>query len=122
MKNKVTSFRDLIVWQKSHMLVLDIYKSTSSFPSIEQFALSTQLRRAAVSITSNIAEGFYRRTATDKNSFYITALGSVGEVVNQLIISCDLGYISKADFAKFEMRLNEIVKMLRAMMRTSVTK
>lgn len=121
-KGKIASFQDLIVWQKSHTLVLRIYKTTSSFPKSEQFCLVNQLRRAAVSITSNISEGFYRRTASDKNSFYINAIGSVGEVKNQLLISRDLGYISMVVCEDYQDDLNEVAKMLRAMLYTSVTK
>lgn len=94
----ITSFTDLRAWREGHKLVLKVYKVTKSFPKEELFGLTSQLRRAVVSITSNIAEGFSRRTSKDKNKFYYNSLGSVTEVQNQLLIARDLGYISDEEF------------------------
>ena len=77
---KIKTFRDLISWQEGHNLVLMIYEVTKTFPREEAFGLTTQLRRAAVSCTSNIAEGFSRLTANDKAHFYTMALGSLTEI------------------------------------------
>ena len=82
---KTSSYKDLIVWQKSILLVKQIYKLTSIFPSDEKFGLISQLRRAAVSIPSNIAEGQARRTTGDFIHFVSNAEGSVAEVETQLI-------------------------------------
>src|SRR3989344_1808308 len=97
---KIESFKDLIAWQKGHELVLEIYKITKAFPKEEQFGLTNQLRRAAVSLTSNIAEGFSRRSYKEKSQFYSMALGSLTEVQNQLLIAEDIGYISKQNSSK----------------------
>ena len=90
---KITSFTDLHSWQIGHELVLSIYKITTDYPKAELFALTTQMRRASVSITSNIAEGFSRSSWKEKYQFYSMALGSVTELENQLLISRDIGYI-----------------------------
>lgn len=76
-----------------------MYKVTNGFPSSEQFGLTSQLRRAVVSITSNIAEGFGRRTGADKKHFYVMAQSSTTEVQNQLLIARDVGYISPKTFS-----------------------
>src|SRR3989344_2032733 len=99
---KIGDFTDLIVWQKAHLLVLQIYKITRIFPSYEKFALVIQMQRAAVSITSNISEGFARRSKKEKLQFYYMALGSLSELRNQLLISRDLKYIDASIFAELE--------------------
>ncbi len=90
---KIQSFTDLKTWQEAHKLVLHIYRITKLFPKEELFALTQQLRRAVVSISSNIAEGFSRNTAKDKIQFYCTVRGSLTEVQNQLLIARDIGYV-----------------------------
>lgn len=99
-KGKIVSFTDLIAWQEGHKLVLMIYDLTKSFPNEELFGLISQMKRAAVSITSNIAEGFGRRTAKDKIQFYKISIGSLLEIQNQLIISRDLKCINSDTFQK----------------------
>jgi four helix bundle protein len=91
------SFEDLVVWQKAHQLVLAIYRVTRGFPLDERFGLSSQLRRAASSITANIAEGFRRDSSRDKARILNIAEGSLAETHNFLILARDLGYIA-ADF------------------------
>lgn len=98
--HKITSFTDLNAWREGHRLVLAIYKETTKFPREERFSLVDQLRRASVSITSNIAEGFSRFGRNEKKLFYRMALGSLTELQNQLLIARDLGYLSKEDFNK----------------------
>ena len=88
-------FTDLIVWQEAHRLVLETYKLTKEFPREEIFALTDQMRRASVSIVSNIAEGFGRWKPKDKGHFYQQAHGSLTELKSQILIARDLGYISK---------------------------
>lgn len=97
---KITKFTDLIVWQEGHKLVLMIYRATESFPDREKYCLSDQLRRAVVSFTSNIAEGFAKKSSKEKNKFYGTSQTSLIEVQNQLLIAKDVGYLNAADFKK----------------------
>lgn len=94
METKIKDFTDLEAWKESHEVVLEIYKITSTFPKDERFGLVDQMRRAAVSVTSNIAEGFSRYSKNDKAHFYTIATGSITELQNQLIISKDLKYIT----------------------------
>jgi len=115
---KIHSFTDLIVWQKAHRFVLQIYKITVSFPKEERYSLVDQLRRASVSITSNISEGFYRRTAVDKSHFYYTSLGSLAEIQNQLILSRDLNYINNDLFQKLGKESVEIHKLINGLIRS----
>ena len=96
--DKIKSFTDLKAWQEGHRLVLDVYKITEQFPKTEQFGLTSQLRRAVVSVTSNIAEGFSRGSYKEKGQFYTVALGSLTEVQNQLMIAKDVGYITPEEF------------------------
>jgi four helix bundle protein len=95
---KIKSFTDLNAWKQGHLLVLEIYKITKEFPIEERYGLISQMKRAAVSITSNIAEGFSRNTSKDKFQFYCMAHGSLTELQNQLILSRDLKYLDKEKF------------------------
>jgi four helix bundle protein len=95
---KISRFTDLFAWQESHKLVLRIYAATRSFPKEELFGLTNQMRRAAVSITSNIAEGFGRHSYKEKVQFYHLAKGSINEVKNQLLIARDVNYLNKPVF------------------------
>src|SRR3989338_570430 len=95
---KIQKFTDLIAWKEGHKLVLFTYKATDNFPKKETFALSDQMRRAALSITSNIAEGFSRKTAKEKIQFYHTALGSLSELQSQIITAKDINYIDDKSF------------------------
>jgi len=97
---KITKFTDLIVWQEGHKLVLMIYKITSAFPEWERFCLANQLIRAAVSFTSNIAEGFAKRSSKEKIKFYNTAQTSLIEVQNQILIARDVKHIKQEEFIK----------------------
>jgi four helix bundle protein len=87
------TFHDLIVWQKAHQFVLSVYKTTKHFPKEEMYGLTSQLRRAAISIPANIAEGFKKRGKPDKCRFMNIAQGSLEECRYYLILSRDLGYI-----------------------------
>ena len=100
MKEKIKSFTNLKTWQEGHRLVLKIYKITDKFPRKENFGLIPQMRRCVISITSNIAEGFSRKTSKEKSRFYYMALGSITELQNQLIIARDLDYLNKKEFNK----------------------
>lgn len=90
---KIRSFTDLTAWQEGHKLVLAIYNLTNRFPQQELYALTSQMRRASVSITSNLAEGFSRKSPKEKIQFYYTALGSLSELQSQLLVAKDIGYL-----------------------------
>lgn len=98
--NKISSFTDLICWKEAHNLALLIYNYTESFPNKEVYSLTDQMRRAAVSIPSNIAEGFCKNTKKDKRRYYNNAQGSLAEVQSQSLIAKDLEYLNKKDFLK----------------------
>lgn len=119
---KIQSFTQLDAWKVSHALVLEIYKYTDKFPVGERFGLTNQLRRAVVSITSNIAEGFSRRTSLDKNRFYNTSLGSIAEVQNQILIARDLGYINQSSFKMLADISVHSRKLLYGLLKSSQTK
>ena len=118
---KIKSFTDLIAWQEGHKLVLLIYSITKKFPKEELFGLVSQIRRCAVSITSNIAEGFSRRSKKEKINFYHISLGSLAELQNQLIIIRDLKYIDSNEFnkiAKQTVRVSKLINGLKKSLNT----
>jgi four helix bundle protein len=114
---KITKFTDLIAWQKGHELVLDIYRLVKKFPKHEQFALSNQMTRCAVSITSNLAEGFSRQTNKEKIQFYFTAKGSLTELQNQLLIARDVDYLSSQKFKKLAEATVEVHKLINGLIK-----
>lgn len=116
---KIQSFTQLIAWKKAHLLALYIYNITKTFPAEEKFGLTDQLRRAAVSITSNIAEGFYRRTMKDKSHFYSISLGSLAEIQNQLLMSRDLTYLTPETFHAIALKTVEVHKLLNGLIKSS---
>ena len=111
------SFKDLVVWQRAIEKSLAIYKLTSSFPVSEQFGLTNQLRRAAVSVASNIAEGYGKSSKGEYVSFLGHARGSNGEVQTQLTIAKGLGFGSQESLNQAESLSNEVGRMLVVMMR-----
>jgi four helix bundle protein len=98
MEKDIRSFRDLNIWQKGIVLVIDVYKETQKFPREEIYGLTNQIRRAAISIPSNIAEGHIRQHRTEFKQFLSIALGSLAELETQIIISKELNYISDEAF------------------------
>jgi len=110
MSNKTQSYKDLIVWQKSYKLVLRIYEITKSFPKSETYGLSQQMRRAAVSIPSNIAEGYGRKHKAEYHQFLSIAYGSMTELETQYMLAVDLKYSEKCD--QTEGLINEVGAML----------
>ncbi|MBI3934663.1 MAG: four helix bundle protein [Acidobacteria bacterium] len=92
LRSPARTFRDLVVWQKAHQFALAVYRMTAQFPKQETYGLSSQMRRAAVSIAANVAEGFRKRTNADKARFLNIAQGSVEESRYYLIPTEDLGY------------------------------
>lgn len=115
MDSSIKSHKDLIVWQKAVSLSLLIYRLTKDFPQREVYALSSQMRRAAVSIASNIAEGRSRRTRKDFQHFLHMAYGSVAELETQLLIAKQLSFCNESQFQENNSLLSEVSKMLRAM-------
>jgi four helix bundle protein len=112
------TFQDLIVWQKAHQFVLSIYQFTDNFPKKEMYGLTSQFRRAAVSIPDNIAEGFRKKSKPDKYRFMNIAQGSLEECRYYLILSKDLGYMNTKDFM---LQLEEVSKLLVAYAKSILT-
>ncbi len=103
------TFRDLIVWQKAHELVLAIYQKTQAFPKDEVYALSSQIRRSSMSVAANIAEGFKKTSARDKARIYNIAQGSLSETEYFLLLSQDLKYV---DMKEFILKADEVGRIL----------
>lgn len=117
---KIRSFTDLDAWKEGHKLVLMIYKMTKSFPKEEMFGLTIQMRRAVVSITSNIAEGFSRQSYKEKIQFYFIAQGSNTELQNQLLIAKDIEYLkAKEEFNKIAEQSVRVHKLLSGLIKKS---
>ena len=110
-RSPARSFQDLIVWQKAHQFVLDIYRFTDKFPQKEIYGLTSQIRRSAVSIPANIAEGFRKRGRADKPRFLNISEGSLEETRYYLILAHDLQYGDSSDLMQ---KLEEISKLLHA--------
>lgn len=108
-------FKNLIVYQKSKDLVMQVYALLKQFPDEERFALCGQIRRAAISIPSNIAEGMARMSNKDQSHFLNIAYGSLMELYAQLDIAHDLGYLTQDEFIKIERNIEEIDKMIIAL-------
>jgi len=116
---KIQSFTDLDAWKEGHKLVLIIYQVTKHFPKEEMFGLVSQMRRCAVSITSNIAEGFSRHSYKEKIQFYSTSLGSVTELQNQLLIARDVSYIDKENFCNIAELSVKVHKIINGLIKSS---
>ena len=108
-------FKQLKVWEKAHQFTLAIYQITGKFPKNELYGLTSQLRRAAASIPTNIAEGYGRSGQAERNHFLNIALGSTCEAEYLLLLSKDLGYIPKAEYCNCNKNLEEIRKMLMSL-------
>ncbi len=109
------NFRSLSVWQKSHELTLEIYKSTASFPKEELYGLVTQMRRSASSVPSNIAEGCGRNTQSQLAHFLNIALGSASELEYQILLAKDLNFLSDQIFKEQTNQIIEINRMLTSL-------
>lgn len=112
MDTKIQSYKDLIVWQKSMDLVIAVYKLTDAFPKAEIYGLVSQMRRCAVSIASNVAEGKFRGSRKDFRQFLIIAFASAAELETQLEIAKRLNYVSRQQCREIDILLSEIMKML----------
>lgn len=120
-KNKtiIKSFTDLNAWIEGHRLVLMIYTMTKLFPKEEMFGLVSQMRRCAVSITSNIAEGFSRQSYKEKIQFYSVAQGSVTELQNQLLVARDVGFIGNEKFQEIALQSVTVHKIINGLIKSS---
>ena len=105
-------FKKLKVWQKSHELTLHIYESTNAFPSSELYGLTSQIRRASVSIPSNIAEGCGRDSQAELIRFFYIAMGSASEVEYQLLLAHDLAYLESKQYQLLQREITEIKRMM----------
>jgi four helix bundle protein len=118
---KINHFTDLVVWQKAHALVLRIYAVTRTYPKDELFGLVSQSRRASVSITSNIAEGFGCVTKADKTHFYCIAKASLAELQSQLYVARDLTYAPADDVRAIIDEADEVDRMLAGLIGSAQT-
>ena len=114
---QIRSHRDLIVWQKAMNLVEAVYKATASFPKEETYALTSQIRRAVVSIPANIAEGQGRRLSKEYLYFLANARGSLLELDTHLEIAVRLKYLNREDYSQLRDQLDEVAKILNGLMR-----
>jgi four helix bundle protein len=112
------NYRDLLVWQKAYQLCLEIYRITKEFPKEEKFGLTSQIRRAVVSVPSNIAEGYGRKTTPEYIQALYVAYGSNCELETQIMLSGDLGYISAEDMKKLKEGIGEVERMLKALIKS----
>lgn len=115
---KITSFKQLNSWQSAHQLTLQIYQDTDTFPDSEKFGLTNQIRRAAVSIESNIAEGFARKSQKEKSHFYYLALSSLSEVECQVEIAKDLQYVGNNRYIIINSQIKSIRKLVSGLIRS----
>ncbi len=109
-------YEDLIVWQKAHQLSIWVYRETAKYPAAEQFGLISQMRRAAVSVAANIAEGHSRVTPKDFKHFLAIARGSVAEVDYYLILSRDLGYMTPERSTELRSLCDEVMRLVTKLM------
>lgn len=119
---KIKSFTDLDTWKEAHKLVVSIYELTDKFPNKEKYSLIDQMRRSAVSISSNIAEGFSRKGKKEKLQFYYISKGSVTELQNLLMVARDVGYIDKKDFSLLADETVVVHKLLNGLIRSADAK
>ena len=118
-EKKIQSFTDLNAWKESHKFVLLIYKKTTPFPKEEVFGITNQIRRAAVSIVSNIAEGFGRQSYKEKVQFYSIAQGSNLEIQSQMLVARDLQFLKENDFQEIADQSIVVGKLLSGLIRTT---
>ena len=112
------NYKELNVWQKSYELCLKLYGITAKFPIEERYGLTSQIRRSAVSIPSNIAEGYGRKTTVDYIRMLYIAYGSVCELETQILLAGDLGLIEKSELSTIKKDIEEIERMLKALIKS----
>ena len=120
--NKKRGYRDLLAWQRAYELSLRIYKSTASWPREEQYGLTSQIRRATVSVAANIAEGYDRSSRNEYIHFLSIARGSLAEVETFILLARDLGYMPPDDAMALIELQNEAAKLLRGLARSVQSK
>ncbi len=108
-------FRELKVWERSHQLVLDLYKVSLAFPKAEIYGLTNQIRRSAISIPANIAEGCGRDSQAELLRFFKIAMGSASELDYELMLARDLGWLDETNYSRISLELISIRKMLNAL-------
>lgn len=109
---KIQTFRELLIWQKSMLLITEIYKISAGFPQNEQYGLTSQIRRSAISVPSNIAEGFGRNSKLEFNRFLNISMGSLFEIQTQIEISFNLKFIDEENFKQIFENSREIERMI----------
>jgi four helix bundle protein len=114
----VKDFRHLSAWRKAHALALEVYRATAGFPAEERFGLTSQMRRAAVSVPANVAEGCGRGSDADFGRFLQIALGSASELEYHLILARDLGFIAPAEHQTMEEAATEVKRMLSGLLKS----
>jgi four helix bundle protein len=114
----VRNYRDLEVWDKAHRLTLDLYRKSRGFPKEEFYGLTSQLRRSAMSVGANLAEGCGRQTTAELARFVRISMGSASELDYHLLLSYDFGFLQPADYQKFTQELTRIRKMLASLLST----
>ena len=114
----IKAFHDIVAWQKAHELVLLTYKLTEQYPKTEIFGLASQSRRCAVSVPSNIAEGYTRKSRADCLHFYRISDGSLEELKYQLLLARDLGYISDSQYSQVLLLAEEVGRLLNGWKKT----
>jgi four helix bundle protein len=112
------NFKDLKVWQKAYQLCLEIYRITRKFPKEEIYGITSQMRRSAISIPSNIAEGYGRRTKGEYIQSLYIAYGSNCELETQVLLSGDLGFIEKSEFLRIQNEIGDIERMLKGLIKS----
>ena len=112
------NYKDLKVWQKSYQLCLEIYRTTDVFPKNENFGLTSQMRRSALSIPSNVAEGYGRKTTPEYVRSLSIAYGSTCELETQLLLSGDLGYLDKESLSGLQRDIREVERMMKALIKS----
>lgn len=120
-KTQIKTFMDLNVWKHGHQLVLNVYRHAKRFPRDEIFGLTSQLKRASVSITSNIAEGFSRQSYKEKLQFYSISLGSLTEVQNQLLVARDVSYLPHDDYQSIYSQTVLVHRLLNGLIKKTKT-
>ncbi len=118
-EGRIREFTDLKVWQESHRLVLLVYEQTKRFPREEIFGLTSQMRRSAVSVSSNIAEGFGRQGYKEKVQFYYLSQGSLTELKNQFFIARDISYVTLDEFQKLSAQATFVHRLLQGLIKKS---
>jgi four helix bundle protein len=118
MEMAMRNFEDLRVWQAGHHLTLAVYRATALFPKAEQYGLTSQIRRATVSIEANLAEGCGRRTDPELHRFVQISMGSASELHCHLMIARDLGMLSQPTFNELAVQLTDVRKMLTGLVQT----